>query len=79
AVAAAHYGTVGLLQRARNVAGTRVLLTPAAPSLVIGADELRISLARTVTGASGSTTTSIVTGRRFAIDIPRSVRMEAGA
>ncbi len=78
AVAAAHYGTVGLLQRVRNAAGTRVLLTPAAPSLVTGADELRISLARTVTGASGSTTTSIVTGRRFAIDVPRSVRMEAG-
>ena len=78
-VAAAHYGSVGLLQRCRNVAGTRVLLTPAAPALVAGADELRISLARTVTGASGSTTTSVVTGRRFAIDVPRSVRMEAGA
>ena len=78
-VAAAHYGSVGLLQRCRNVAGTRVLLTPAAPARVAGADELRISLARTVTGASGSTTTSVVTGRRFAIDVPRSVRMEAGA
>lgn len=77
-MAAAHYGSVGLLQRCRNVAGTRVLLTPAAPALVVGADELRISLARTVTGASGATTTSIVTGRRFAIDVPRSVRMEAG-
>jgi len=33
---------------------------------------------RTDTDRTGATSSTAVTGRRFAIDVPRSVRMEAG-
>lgn len=72
------YGGVTLTQRRRNLAGTRVLLAPGSPVVVSGADVLSVTLRRTVTDRTGSTTLSTVTGRRFALDIPRSVQMEAG-
>ncbi len=77
-VTACTYGSVPLAQRRRNLAGTRVLLTPAAPVAVTDAGVLTVTLRRTVTDRTGSTTSSTVTGRRFALDIPRSVQMEAG-
>ncbi len=78
-VAACTYGSVALSQRCRNRAGTRVLLTPTAPVVVTGADRINLVLARTLTDRTGSTATTTVTGSRFTEDLPRSVRMEAGA
>jgi len=78
-VTACAYGGVTLAQRCRNLAGTRVLLTPSAPVAVTGADTITLALTRTVTDRTGTASSTTVTGRRFAIDVPRSVRMEAGA
>jgi hypothetical protein len=78
-VTACTYGGVALAQRRRNLAGTRVLLAPPAPVAVPGADVLGVTLTRTVTDRTGSTTSTTVTGRRFTLDVPRVVRMEAGA
>ena len=39
---------------------------------------ISLTLTRTVTDAAGTTTSTAVTGSRFAIDVPRTVRMEAG-
>ncbi|HWM96646.1 MAG TPA: hypothetical protein VNO54_06275, partial [Streptosporangiaceae bacterium] len=77
-VTACHYGGLALNQRCRNLAGTRVLLTPPAPITVPGADTITLTLTRTDTDRTGATSSTAVTGRRFAIDVPRSVRMEAG-
>ena len=66
-------------QRRRNEAGTRVLLAPPAPVAVAGAGDITLAVTRTVTHRDGTTTATVVTGSRFAIDEPRSVRMEAGA
>jgi hypothetical protein len=77
-VTACSYGGVALAQRCRNLAGTRVLLAPPAPLAVPGADLISLTATRTVTDAIGTTTSTAVTGRRFAIDVPRTVRMEAG-
>ena len=78
-ITACTYGGVPVSQRARNLAGTRVLLTPAAPVTVAAASTLSVTLTRTVTDRTGATTSTTVTGTRFAIDEPRSVRMETGA
>lgn len=78
-VTACTYGGVALTQRRRNLAGTRVLLAPPAAVAVPGADVLGVTLTRTVTDRTGSTTSTTVTGRRFTLDVPRAVRMEAGA
>ena len=77
-VTACSYGGLALAQRRRNLAGTRVLLAPPAPVTVAGADEISLTVTRTVTERDGTTTSTTVTGSRFAIDVPRSVRMEAG-
>jgi hypothetical protein len=79
AVTGCTYGGVPLAQRCRNLAGTRVLLTPTAPTAVPTAQGITLVLTRTVTDRTGATTSTTVTGQRFAIDVPRSVRMEAGA
>ena len=50
----------------------------AGPVTVAGADEITLTVTRTVTERDGTTTATTVTGSRFAIDVPRSVRMEAG-
>jgi hypothetical protein len=55
------------------------MLTPSAPVAVTGADTITLTLTRTVTDRTGTTSSTTITGRRFAIDVPRSVRMEAGA
>jgi hypothetical protein len=60
------------------VAGTRVLLTPSAPVTVPGADTITLTVTRTDTGRTGATTSTAVKGSRFAIGVPRAVRMEAG-
>jgi len=78
-VTACSYGGISLAQRRRNLAGTRVLLAPPAPLVVAGANEISLTVTRTVTAADGTTTSTAVTGSRFAIDVPRTVRMEAGA
>ena len=78
AVASCSYAGVPLVPRCRNEAGTRVLLAPAAP-FTVGGDTLSVTLTRTVTDRTGTTTSTSVTGSRFAIDEPRAVRMEAGA
>jgi len=78
-VTACSYGGISLAQRRRNLAGTRVLLAPPAPLAVAGASEISLTVTRTVTAADGTTTSTAVTGSRFAIDVPRTVRMEAGA
>jgi hypothetical protein len=78
-VTACSYGGLALSQRCRNLAGTRVLLTPPAPVTVPAADTITLTVTRTVTDRTGATSATAVTGRRFAIDVPRSVRMEAGA
>lgn len=78
-VTACAYGTVALSQCRRNLAGTRLLLAPPAPIAVTLADVLAVTLTRTVTDRMGITTSTTVTGRRFALDVPRSVQMEAGA
>ena len=77
-ITACTYGGVAFSQRRRNLAGTRVLLAPSAPVAVPGADLIVVTLTRTETDRTGATSISTVTGRRFAIDVPRSVRMEAG-
>jgi hypothetical protein len=77
-VTACTYGGVSLSQRARNLAGTRVLLTPPSPVVVAGADRLTVTLTRTVTDRTGTTTSTTISGARFAIGQPRSVLMEAG-
>jgi len=77
-VTACNYGGLALNQRYRNLAGTRVLLTPSAPVTVPGADTITLTVTRTVTDRTGATSSTTATGRRFAIDVPRSVRMEAG-
>jgi hypothetical protein len=77
-VTACHYGGLALSQRCRNLAGTRVLLTPPAPVTVPAADAITLTVTRTVTDRTGATSGTAVTGRRFAIEVPRSVRMEVG-
>ncbi len=77
-VTSCSYGVVPLALRARNLAGTRVLLTPAAPVAVAGADTLTLVLTRSVTDRTGTVTSTVLTGRRFALDVPRTVQMEAG-
>jgi len=77
-VTGCEYGGQVLSQRCRNVAGTRVLLTPSAPVTVSGDDTITLTVTRTDTDRTGATTSTAVTGRRFAIGVPRSVRMEAG-
>jgi hypothetical protein len=67
-----------LIQRARNLAGTRVLLTALAPVAVPAPTMLTLTLTRTDTDRTGATTATTVTGSRFAIEEPRSERMEAG-
>lgn len=79
AVTGCSYGSVALNERCRNLAGTRVLLTPGVPTAVTGADRIEIVLTRTVTDRTGTTSATTVTGLRFTEDVPRSVRMEAGA
>jgi hypothetical protein len=78
AVTACTYGGDTLGERGRNLAGTRVLLAPTAPFEPTGTDHISLSLRRTVTDRFGTQSSTTVTGRRFALDIPRSVRMEAG-
>jgi hypothetical protein len=78
-VTACSYGSVALSQRRRNLAGTRVLLAPASPVTVPGDQTISLTVTRTVTDRTGATSSTAVTGRRFAIGVPRSVRMEAGA
>ncbi len=56
-----------------------MLLTPSAPVAVPTAENITLVLTRTVTDRTGATTATTVTGQRFAIDVPRTVRMEAGA
>ena len=73
------YGGIALAQRCRNLAGTRVLLTPSTPVAVPTAEKITLVLTRTVTDRTGATTATTVTGQRFAIEVPRTVRMEAGA
>ena len=77
-VTACRYGSRVLDQRCRNVAGTRVLLTPSAPVTVPGADTITLTVTRTDTDRTGATTSTAVKGSRFAIGVPRAVRMEAG-
>ena len=77
-VTACSYGALALAQRCRNLAGTRVILAPPAPVAVPGDDLISLTVTRTVTDAAGTTTSTAVTGSRFAIDVPRTVRMEAG-
>lgn len=77
-VTGCHYGGLALSQRCRNLAGTGVLLTPSAPVTVAGAGTITLTVTRTVTDRTGATSSTAVTGRRFATDLPRSVRMEAG-
>ncbi|GLX99358.1 hypothetical protein [Herbidospora sp. NBRC 101105] len=79
AVTACDYGGVAMSVRCRNTAGTRVLLTPAAPVAVPAAETITLTLTRTATSRTGTVTATTVTGRRFALAVPRSVRMEAGA
>ena len=71
-------GVVARPARRATSPGTRVLLAPPAPVAVAAADRLTVTLTRTVTDRTGTTTSTTITGARFAIGEPRSVRMEAG-
>ncbi len=84
AVTSCTAGGVPLAVRVTNAAGTRVLLTPSAPAVLTepaapAALTISLVLTRTDTDRTGTTTTSTVTGQRYAMAVPRSVRMEAGA
>jgi len=72
------YAGVTLTQRVRNEAGTRVVLTPTTPVATAGGGTLSLTLRRTDTDRTGQTTSTTIAGSRYAIDEPRSVRMEAG-